>query len=333
MSYLSLIDHPPKVCLLTGGIAPMLTPVYDAYSSLWDRVKERSLRYYEKYPGDVALIKKIVRKLLEEPATLPSGGTLTARRFLQLGLGLGGSPTSFASLHALFTSAFLQPDESEFTRAFLKQMDSEQSFDDHPIYYWVHESIYGDGPANSPTGWAAHRAFEDKVGAQPEFDYRLTSKSDSDDEPVLFFGEMVFPWMSEDFAELSGVGAASLAHALASKSDWGPLYDGTHMRMVLGDGRSRAAAAVYYEDLYVDFDCSMKVASRGGPLEKCKVFVTNDYQHCEYIVKICLFSIILIGSNHIFCNEPRIKAGLRDDGAKIFDKLHGIATGSVGTPS
>ena len=283
MSYLSLIDRPPKTCLLTGGIAPMLTPVYDAYSSLWDRVKERSLRYYEKYPGDIALVKKIVRKLLEQPAMLPSGGTLTARRFLQLGLGLGGSPTSFASLHSLLSSAFMQPDESEFTRAFLKKLDTEQSFDDHPVYYWLHESIYADGPSkNSPTSWAAHRAYESKAELQPEFDYRVTCKSDADDNPILFFGEMVFPWMSEDYAELSGVGAASLAHALASKSDWEPLYDQSHMKNVLGDGRSRAAAAVYYEDLYVDFECSMKVASRGGPLEKCKVFVTNDYQHCKY---------------------------------------------------
>ena len=279
MSYLSLIDHPPRICLLTGGIAPMLDEAYEAYTSLWDRVKERSLRYYEKYPDDIALIKKIVRRLLDKPETLPSGGTLTARRFLQLGMGLGGSPSSFASLHNLFSSAFLQPDETEFTRAFLKALDSEQPFDDHPIYYWLHESIYADGPSKSPTSWSAHRAYEAKAKAHPEFNYLETSQSDSDDIPVLFFGEMVFPWMTEDFKELGGIGATALAKSLASKDDWGSLYDAAHMRMVLGDGRSRAAAAVYYDDLYVDFNCSMRVAARGGPLEKCKVYVTNDYQH------------------------------------------------------
>ena len=71
------------------------------------------------------------------------------------------------------------------------------------------------------------------------------------------------------------------------------------------NGHSRAAAAVYYDDLYVDFDASMKVAARGGPLENCKVYITNEYQH----------------------------SGLRDDGATIFSKLHGMATGSVRTPS
>jgi hypothetical protein len=305
MTYLSLIEHPPRVCLFTGGIAPMLTPAYDAYSSLWERVRERSLRFYDMYPGDIPVVKKIVKKLLEEPATLPSGGTLTARRFLQLGMGLGGPPSSFASLHSLFNSAFLHDDETEFRKTFLKAVDSGQPFDDNPIYYWLHESIYADGPKNSPTNWAAHRAYEDKVKTPSEFDYRLTSQLDSDTRPTLFFGEMVFPWMAEDFAECGGIGCTALANALASKEDWGPLYDVDHMRRVLSDGTSRAAAAVYYDDMYVDFDCCMKVTARGGPLEKCKVSITNDYQH----------------------------SGLRDDGAKIYSKLHGMATGSVGTPS
>jgi hypothetical protein len=307
MTYLSLVDHPPKICLLTGGIAPMLTPAYDAYSSLWERVRERSLRYYEMYPGDIRLVKKIVTTLLEQPATLPSGGTLTARRFLQLGMSLGSSPSSFASMHSLFQSAFLDPttDDDDFARAFLKAMDTDQRFDEYPLYYWMHESIYADGPKHSPTNWAAHRAYEDKIKTPSEFDYRLTSALDSDARPTLFSGEMVFPWMAEDYAECGGVGCTALVNALAIKEDWGPLYDADHMRQVLGDGTSRAAAAVYYGDMYVDFDCTMKVASRGGPLEKCKVYVTNEYQH----------------------------SGLRDDGANIFTKLHGMATGSVRTPS
>jgi hypothetical protein len=41
----------------------------------------------------------------------------------------------------------------------------------------------------------------------------------------------------------------------------------------------------------------MRVTARGGPLEKCKVWITNEYQH----------------------------SGLRDDGARIFTKLLGMA--------
>jgi len=309
MTYLSQVEHPPKICLLTGGIAPMLTPTYDLYSGLWQRVKERSLKYYDMYPGDIAAVKRIIKALLEEPPTLPSGGLLTARRFLNLGLSLGGSPSAFASLHELISTACISNDDDkvEFTRAFLKRIDSAQSFDDHPLYFLMHESIYGDGPKNSPTNWAANRAYEALVKTPSEFDYRLTSTLNSDERPVLFFGEMVFPWMAEgDFAEVSGVGMRSLADSLAKKEDWGPLYDADHMRKVLQDGSiSRAAAAVYLDDMYVDFNACMEVTKRGGPLEKCKIWVSNDYQH----------------------------SGLRDDGANIFAKLYGMATGSIRTPS
>jgi pimeloyl-ACP methyl ester carboxylesterase len=308
LTYLSQVDHPPKVCLLTGGIPPMLTPTYDAYSSLLGKVRERSLRFYEQYPGDIAVVKMIVQRLLEDPPVLPSGGRLTARRFLQLGLALGGSPSSFASMHALFSSAFVHTTRNDeslvFSRAFLKEVDSASEFDDNPLFFWLHESIYGDGPANSPTNWASHRAYEDLVKTPSDFDYKLTSAMNSDKRPTIFFGEMVFPWMPQDYAELSGVGLSAVAEALAAKT-WGPLYDADQMRKVLSDGTSKAAAAVYHGDMYVDFDSCMKVTARGGPLEKCKVWVTNDYQH----------------------------SGLRDDGAMIFEKLYNMATGSIRTPS
>jgi hypothetical protein len=289
---------------MTGGIAPMLTPAYDAYTRLWDRTHERSLMYYNMYPGDVDLVKRIVRTLLAQPAKLPSGGTLTARRFLQYGMALGGSPSSFASMHNLFSTAFIDGESDELSRSFVKYFDSAQPFDDNPIYYWLHESIYADGPENSPSNWAAERAYLDKP--MDAFDYQQTCQQ-GNGRPVLFFGEMVFPWMSEDYAECSGVGCTVLANSLAIKEDWGPLYNKANMRKALDPemGVSRAAAAVYYGDMYVDFDCSMKVAARDGPLEHCKVYITNEYQH----------------------------SGLRDDGANIFAKLYGMATGTIRTPS
>jgi len=316
MTYLSTVPNPPRIMLLTGGIAPQLSNVYEVYGVLWDRVKERSLRYYEMYPGDIALVNTIVQRLLEQPAALPSGGRLTARRFLSLGMALGGSPSAFASFHEILSSAFVGgslaalanaessfDSELEFTRAFLKQIDTQQSFDDHPIYFWMHESIYADGAEHSPTQWAAHRAYENKLREAPEFDYRQTSQSR--DEPTLFFGEHVFPWMPEDFAELSGVGLRAVANALAAKTDWTPLYDAEHMKLVLEDGKTRCAAAVYVEDMYVDYDACKKVTARDGPLGKCKLYVTNEYQH----------------------------SGLRDNGGAIFSKLHGMATGGTRTPS
>ena len=312
MTYLSTIPAPPKVCLLTGGIAPMMWHVDKVYDSLWERVKERNLQYYDHYPDDIGVVKRIVRALLDKPATLPSGGKLTARRFLQLGLGLGGSPSSFASLHALFSSAFVDEQYDDFSRAFLKAVDSWQSFDDHPIYFLMHESIYADGGAKYadgsnpiPTQWSAHRMFEKRVKTPSEFSYKLTANLNSDARPTLFFGEMVFPWMADgDYAECSGVGMKQLANSLATKSDWGPLYNADQMRQALATS-SKAAAAVYYDDLYVDFNACMDVTKRGGPLEKCKVWVTNEYQH----------------------------SGIRDGGGTIFARLLGMAKGEIRIPS
>jgi len=283
MTYLSQVPNPPKICLFTGGIAPILSPLKDVYTQLWKRVQKRTKLYYEMYPGDVALVKKIVQRLLHEPAPLPAGGSLTARRFLQIGLGyLGSSPSSFAALHKLLSSAFVvaAADPSQVTsledigklqfhRSFLKSMEVDQSFDDAPIYYWMHESIYADGDTNAPTQWTAHRAYQDLVQGDAEvWDYRKTSSHlDNDDIPTLFFGEMVFPWMADgDYAELSGLGLKHVADSLANKNDWPILYDTDRMCQVLEAGSSRAAAAIYYDDFYVDFDSSMKVAN--GPMEK-----------------------------------------------------------------
>ena len=323
MTYLSSIEHPPRMCLFTGGIAPMNAPAREVYDRLWLRVRERNLRYYDRYPGDVRRVKRIVRRLLlhetdpsASPVALPSGGALTARRFLQLGLALGGSPgSSFANIHDVIGIAFADDDDdAELSLAFLKRMEREQSFDDAPLYFLLHESIYADGPSAGPTNWAAHSSYESYASIDPDFDYRVTSMIDDDRTsapPTLFFGEMVFPWMAHgDYAEVSGRGMASLSEALATRVDWSPLYDASNMRVALlgaggGPPKSKAASVTYYDDLYVDFEVGVKLVGRGGPLEGVKVWVTNEYQH----------------------------SGLRDDGANILCKLVSMAKGTIHVPS
>lgn len=61
-------------------------------------------------------------------------------------------------------------------------------------------------------------------------------------------GEMVFPWMFEDFAALQPLKEA--AELLAKKSNWPGLYN----LDVLGANTVPAAGATYYEDMYVDFE-------------------------------------------------------------------------------
>ena len=56
-------------------------------------------------------------------------------------------------------------------------------------------------------------------------------------------GEMVFPWMFEDFVELQPLRGA--AQILAEKSDWPSLYD----LDVLQRNKVPTAAACYYDDM------------------------------------------------------------------------------------
>ena len=56
-------------------------------------------------------------------------------------------------------------------------------------------------------------------------------------------GEMVFPWMFEDFAELRPLRDA--AHLIAAKGDWPQLYD----EAVLRKNDVPIAAACYFDDM------------------------------------------------------------------------------------
>ena len=94
-------------------------------------------------------------------------------------------------MHNLISSAFISDDDDDLSRAFLKGMDSVQPFDDHPIYYLLHESIYADGDKHSnPTKWAAHGAY--KIWDQTDMNYKISLSSN--DSPTFLFGEVVFPW-------------------------------------------------------------------------------------------------------------------------------------------
>ena len=309
MTYLSIVDKPPKICLFTGGIAPMLSPSpYDLYLSLFQRVKERTLRYYDEYPEDISMVKKIIRHLSSNKVILPSGGILTPRRFLQLGLGLGGTPLyNFLSLHLLISSAFLNPNDDEskliLSRNFLKDIDTQQVFDEYPLYFLLHESIYANGHVDNGTNWAAYHALQTLIKQNNEWDYTITANDEH--KPVLFYGEMIFPWMNEDYAQLAGHGMTNLAHSIATKTTWDTLYNPQQMKTTLSSKKSIACAAVYVDDMYVDFNECRKVLGYDGPLKDCKPFITNVYQH----------------------------SGIRDDGSVIFDTLWKMAKGLKLIPS
>ena len=287
---------PPKSSFFTGGLPPMgITDVAEVYERLWKRVAKRNELYYKTYPGDIRVVKSIVRHLDSSPSPLPSGGFLTVDRFLQLGISLGGGPGAFEQLHELFATAFVSAgggtDSLQFSTNFLRQVERSQPFDTNPIYALLHESIYVDGPSVGSSRWAAQRALEEHNRADGRFDWRKAIKDDGDDSMVYFYGEMTFPWMFDGcYAELSELKPA--AEHLANRDDWGMLYpnkEGGRIR----PGQNSGAAAVYYDDFYVDRKLSLDAIKEGSALQFIKPFISNEYQH----------------------------SGLRDDGSKIFKKL------------
>ncbi len=177
------------------------------------------------------------------PATiqLPGGDRLTGRRFRQIGHMLGMS-TGAEHLHYILE----QPPDSP---AFLHDVDAAGQFPRNPLYAAIHEACYADGCA---TRWSAERLLPDAY-----------------DDPELFTGEHVYPWMFEDYSALAPLREAA---ELLAEVEWPRLYDAEQ----LGRNEVPAAAAVYAEDMYVERVFSEETAGRVRGL---RPWVTNEYQH------------------------------------------------------
>ena len=306
LSYLSLAPEAIERAIFTCGLAPVGQPADAVYSATYKRMEERNRRFYERYPQDVELIRSITRSLHDAPVALPRGGTLTARRFLQLGLLLG-SASGFESLHDLLelARAPLPPAAAAGTlpEHFLLAVEAAQAaFETNPIYWLLHEAIYCDGPASSsgPEGgasrWSAERV-QAKLG--PAWDY--TTRLGEGEAPIMLTGEMIYSWMGDDYAWLRPL--KPCAELLAAKDDWPKLYN----REALSSSQCPPVAClVSYEDIYVERAFSEATAAMLGEGGRgAKLWITNEFQH----------------------------SGLRDQPEAVFKRLLAMAKGEVAIPS
>ena len=247
--------------LITGGLPPLDAHPDDIYRRTYPRVRERNARYYARYPEDVARVQELVRVLARTDVRLPSGDRLTPRRFLALGLELGFSD-GFETLHHLLEQAFV-PGVGEVAYTFLRAFEATQHYDTSPIFSTLHEACYTQGFASR---WSAQR-----VRAEfPEFAEALADGSAGDEVPVLFTGEMIYPWMFTDIAALRPLREA--AELLAQKDDWPPLYDAD----VLAQNTVPCAAAIYVDDMYVERTFSEETAAR---IQGLSAWVTDQHLH------------------------------------------------------
>lgn len=263
LTYLSFFPEGLRESFIFGGLAPISQNNPDeVYRRCYKKIASRNKAYYEKYPEDVQRVKLIMNYLSrfgDGKIKLPSEGTLTRRRFRQLGLMLGGHGGADA-LHDIVLRASSDVEAfGHLTRPSLSAIDRAMSFDEALLYAILHEPIYCQGEA---ANWSADRILSEF----PAFDLSPAS----DDDPIYFTGETIYPWMFEDYSELRKV--QDVANAVASDTSWSPLYDLDQ----LSRNTVPVYAAAYVEDMYVDFDLSLETASK---VKGCKVFTTNVMFH------------------------------------------------------
>lgn len=252
LTYLSQAPHGLRACYVTGGLPGLDTPAEAVYTATYPRVRDKVTAYYTRYPDDRELVRRIADMLERRTVRLPDGDQLTVRRLRSLGLMLGMGDGS-ERLHWLLDEAL---DGGEFSATFLHQVLNLTSFADNPLFAVLHESAYCQG--GKAAEWAAARA----MAAHPEFDEQA--------DPLLFTGEMIYPWM---FTEIAGLRPfAQATDLLAERVDWPALYDAPK----LAANRVPVAAVIYHDDMYVHAGFSLTTARSVGGL---RAWVTNEWEH------------------------------------------------------
>ncbi|WP_152048653.1 alpha/beta fold hydrolase [Aureimonas psammosilenae] len=255
ITYLSFAPEGLAACYVTGGLPGLSASAEDVYRRTFPRAREKTRAFYERYPDDRARIGRVADFIAANDVRLPNGDRLTVPRLQIVGIDLGMGP-GFENVHWLFDEAFADAGETRLSDHFLAEVARLTSYDGNPLYTVMQESIYGQG--EGATAWAACRVLAEHPDFAP------------DHRPLLLPGEMIYPWMFRDIRSLRAFEAA--AEALAAKPRHDPLYNADR----LAANEVPLAAAVYFDDLYVDAGLSLETAAGIG---NAQVWVTNEYEH------------------------------------------------------
>jgi pimeloyl-ACP methyl ester carboxylesterase len=135
LTYLSFAPHGLREALITGGVPGIGVHADQIFGATWERVIERSRRYYARYPEDRARMLALVE-----------GGGAAADRIRSLGNWLGMSD-GFERVHYALE---LAPDSPAFHADTRDPLELERN----PIYGLLHEACWADGFV---TNWSAQR--------------------------------------------------------------------------------------------------------------------------------------------------------------------------------
>ncbi|MFC6356819.1 alpha/beta fold hydrolase [Luethyella okanaganae] len=254
LTYLSRAPEGLATCYVAGGLASLRPDAAEVYRRTYPRTECKNREFYRRYPHHTDTVARIADRLALGDVRLPDGDVLTVRRFQSLGVDFGMKP-GFERLHWLVDEAFPGAVDGELSETFLAQVGARSSYADNPLFAAMQESIYGSTGA---TAWAA----ETERARHPQF--AETAR------PLLFTGEMMYPWMFEEIRALRPFrDAVSL---LAAREEWRALYD----LEVLAANEVPLAAVVYHDDMYVDAQLQLETADWVG---NTRAWVTNEYEH------------------------------------------------------
>jgi pimeloyl-ACP methyl ester carboxylesterase len=256
VTYLSKAPEGLTEAFITGGLPGLAATADDVYRTTYPRVRAKTLAHYHRYPGDVEQARRVARELAGAEVLRPDGGRLTVAGFQSLG-GMLGSSTGSDELHYLLEGAF---DGDRLADAFLHDVYCRLSFATGPLYAALHEACYAQGAA---TRWSAQRI-------RAEFGEFDPGPALEGSEPLLFTGEMIYPWMFDHDPVLRPLREA--AGLIAERADWPALYDASR----LAANEVPVAAALYFDDMYVPRELSVPTAEA---IKGLRPWVTSDYEH------------------------------------------------------
>lgn len=251
LCYLSRAPEGLRTCYVTGGIPGIAARAADVYARTYPRVAAKNAAYYARYPGDVDTVRRIADHLDHDDVRLPDGDRLTSRRFRLLG-GAFGMSDGFERVHWIIDEAW---HGDQLADPFLRQVMAMTCHAEGPMFA-LQEITYNQGADAS--GWAA----EAELARHPEFA--------PDADPLLFTGEMMYPWMFREIRALQPF--AEAADILAETADWPMLYDPDR----LAANQVPLMAAVYFDDMYVDSALQLETLAAIG---SSRAWVTNEHEH------------------------------------------------------
>ena len=254
--YLSAFPQGLREVFITGGLPPLEGGADDYYRHTYPEVQRKTRQFFARYPADLAQCARIFEHLHRHEVALPGGGRLTVRRFQQAGFMLGFHD-GMEKLHYLLEDAFcagLRGDE--LSLPFLHAVEHSQSFETNPIFAVLHEMCYTQGAA---ARWSAERIR----GEFPDTNW-------APGKPPSFTGEMIYPWMFDEYPGLSPL--RDVAELLAHEERWPALYDPAQ----LARNTVPCVATIYAEDMFVPRALSERTAAA---IAGTRVWLTNEYEH------------------------------------------------------